>query len=66
MKEYGDAALWCSGLIELALNAFNNNLWAACDYVSMNQAKSDDSQDKLLFITNSFNIFTNTMNIQIF
>ena len=51
VKEYGDAALWCSGLIELALNAFNNNLWAACDYVSMNQAKSDDSQDKLLFIT---------------
>jgi ribonucleoside-diphosphate reductase alpha chain len=51
VKEYGDAALWCSGLIELGLNAFNNNLWAACDYVSMNQAKPDDSQDKLLFIT---------------
>jgi ribonucleoside-diphosphate reductase alpha chain len=51
VKEYGDAALWCSGLIELGLNAFNNNLWAACDYVSMNQAKSDDSQDKLLFVT---------------
>jgi len=51
VKEYGDAALWCSGLIELGLNAFNNNLWAACDYVSMNQAKEGDSQDKLLFIT---------------
>lgn len=51
VKEYGDAALWCSGLIELALNAFNNNLWAACDYVSMNQAKENDSQDKLLFMT---------------
>jgi len=51
VKEYGDAALWCSGLIELGLNAFNNNLWAACDYVSMNQAKDGDSQDKLLFIT---------------
>jgi len=51
VKEYGDAALWCSGLIELGLNAFNNNLWAACDYVSMNQAKENDSQDKLLFIT---------------
>jgi ribonucleoside-diphosphate reductase alpha chain len=50
VKEYGDAALWCSGLIELGLNAFNNNLWAACDYVSMNQAKDNDSQDKLLFI----------------
>lgn len=51
VKEYGDAALWCSGLIELALNAFDNNLWAACDYVSMNQAKENDVQDKLLFIT---------------
>jgi ribonucleoside-triphosphate reductase len=51
VKEYGDAALWCSGLIELALNSFNNNLWAACDYVSMNQAKENDTQDKLLFIT---------------
>jgi len=51
VKEYGDAALWCSGLIELGLNAFNNNLWAACDYVSMNQAKENDSADKLLFIT---------------
>jgi ribonucleoside-triphosphate reductase len=51
VKEYGDAALWCSGLIELGLNAFNNNLWAACDYVSMNQAKPEDAQDKLLFVT---------------
>ena len=51
VKEYGDAALWCSGLIELALNNFDNNLWAACDYVSMNQAKETDNQDKLLFVT---------------
>lgn len=51
VKEYGDAALWCSGLIELGLNAFDNNLWAACDYVSMNQAKENDNKDKLLFIT---------------
>ena len=51
VKEYGDAALWCSGLIELALNTFENNVWAACDYVSMNQAKDGDSPEKLLFIT---------------
>jgi ribonucleoside-triphosphate reductase len=51
VKEYGDAALWCSGLIELGLNAFNNNLWAACDYVSMNQAKEDDGDNKLKFMT---------------
>ena len=51
VKEYGDAALWCSGLIELGLNSFNNNLWAACDYISMNQYKEGDSEDKLLFAT---------------
>lgn len=51
VKEYGDAALWCSGLIELALNAFNNNLWAACDYINMNQAKENDDNNKLTFVT---------------
>jgi ribonucleoside-triphosphate reductase (thioredoxin) len=55
VKEYGDAALWCSGLIELGLNAFNNNLWAACDYVSMNQAKEDDEESKLRFVTKMTN-----------
>jgi len=51
VKEYGDAALWCSGLIELALNAFDNNLWAACDYVTLNQANKNDSDEKLKFTT---------------
>jgi ribonucleoside-triphosphate reductase len=51
VKEYGDAALWCSGLIELGLNAFDNNLWAACDYVSMNQFKSEDPENKTKFVT---------------
>ena len=51
VKEYGDAALWCSGLIELGLNAFDNNLWAACDYVSMNQLKENDNEYKLKFMT---------------
>lgn len=50
VKEYGDAALWCSGLIELGLNAFNNNLWAACDYVSLNQAKEGDDENKQKFM----------------
>ena len=49
VKEYGDAALWCSGLIELGLNAFSNNLWAACDYVGLHQSKEDDTSDKLKF-----------------
>lgn len=30
VQKYGDAALWTSGLIELALQTFNN-LWTACD-----------------------------------
>ena len=51
VKEYGDAALWCSGLIELGLNAFNNNLWAACDYVILNQANKNDDESKLKFVT---------------
>lgn len=51
VKEYGDAALWCSGLIELGLNAFNTNLWAACDYVSLNQSQDTDDKAKLLFMT---------------
>ena len=48
-KEYGDASLWCSGLIELGLNAFNNNLWAACDYMTLQQESDKDSDDKKLF-----------------
>jgi ribonucleoside-triphosphate reductase len=55
VKEYGDAALWCSGLIELGLNAFNNNLWAACDYVSLNQTKETDDPNKLKFVTKMTN-----------
>jgi ribonucleoside-diphosphate reductase alpha chain len=51
VKEYGDAALWCSGLIELGLSAFNSNLWAACDYAFMNQAKDTDDQNKTLFLS---------------
>ena len=51
VKEYGDAALWCSGLIELGLNAFDNNLWAACDYVTLNQAHKDHHESKLRFVT---------------
>lgn len=51
VKEYGEAALWCSGLIELSLDAFDDNLWAACDYVSMNQSKEKDDERKLKLVT---------------
>jgi ribonucleoside-diphosphate reductase alpha chain len=62
VKEYGNAALWCSGLIELGLNAFNNNLWAACDYVSLNQAKDTDDENKVRFITKMKNFSTKYFN----
>lgn len=51
VKEYGDASLWCSGLIELALRNFSGNLWAACDYVTLNQFKDTDHEEKLKFVT---------------
>ncbi|MFW6219721.1 MAG: hypothetical protein ACOC33_02635, partial [bacterium] len=31
VKKYGDAAMFASGLIVDGLNAFNNDLWLACD-----------------------------------
>ena len=49
VKEYGDAGLWCSGLIELGLNAFDNNLWSACDYITLSQETDKDTEDKKLF-----------------
>ena len=49
VKEYGDAGLWCSGLIELGLNAFDNSLWSACDYITLSQETDEDSEDKKLF-----------------
>jgi ribonucleoside-triphosphate reductase (thioredoxin) len=33
VKEYGDASVFASGLIVDGLNAFNDNLWRACDTV---------------------------------
>jgi ribonucleoside-diphosphate reductase alpha chain len=33
VKEYGEASIWCSGLIELALQGFEKNLWTACEYL---------------------------------
>ena len=41
--------MWCSGLIELALQNFNKNLWAACDYITFNQGKPNDDQGKKHF-----------------
>ena len=32
VREYGEAAIWCSGIIELALQAFDKDVWKACDF----------------------------------
>lgn len=50
MKEYGDGALFMSGLIVDGLHYFNNNLWDAVDFVK-NESRpimSDSSEDVLL------------------
>lgn len=36
VREYGDASIWCSGLIELALQGFDGDLWKACDVLIKN------------------------------
>lgn len=47
-KEYGEAALWTSGLIELGLTAFNKELYSAClavltdDYNPLNDKDLND------------------------
>lgn len=43
VREYGDAAIWTSGLIELALDAFEGNLWKACS--SLMSENYDPSND---------------------
>lgn len=43
MREYGSASYYASGLIERALDNFDNNLWKACDFVlGINVAESSD------------------------
>jgi len=41
VKEYGEPALWTSGLIELALQSFENNLWTACDFCLIERQRED-------------------------
>lgn len=43
IEYYGDGAMYASGIIEEALEAFDNNLWAACDTV-LGRATADFSQ----------------------
>ncbi len=44
---YGDGAMYASGIIEGALDAFDNNLWVACDAV-LGRASADYSQPPVI------------------
>lgn len=48
LEEYGQAAMFASGLVVDALHAFNNNLWLACDTVMGVGLKLDDDSSDLL------------------
>lgn len=49
LKKYGDASMFASGLIVDGLEAFNDNLWLACDTAmgSGEQLDAEDSRDLL-------------------
>lgn len=44
VKEYGDASVFASGMIVDALRAYNNNLWAACSDVLLNNVAERTEQ----------------------
>lgn len=44
VKEYGDASLWCSGIIEKGIEAFGD-LWKACDTLLYEAAKNENLLD---------------------
>lgn len=48
---YGDAGLFCSGIIEAALNTFGGDLWAACDVILGNK---ESNNNHLHFLNKSF------------
>jgi ribonucleoside-diphosphate reductase alpha chain len=47
VKKYGDAAMFASGLIVDGLNAFNNNLWSACDTLNGLGEKLEYSENEI-------------------
>jgi ribonucleoside-diphosphate reductase alpha chain len=47
VEKYGDATMFASGLIVDGLNAFNNNLWLACDTVMGFGEKLEYSEDEV-------------------
>ena len=68
IAEYGDGALFASGLIVDGLHYFNDNLWAACDSVINKNIPLTGNREQVLlkkywvdrakrFAKNYFNIF---------
>lgn len=48
LKSYGEGAMFASGVVVNGLNAFNNNLWLACDTLMGHGLQlSEDSEDLL-------------------
>jgi len=45
VREYGEAALWTSGLIELALQAFSGHLYTACIVLLNNKYNPSNDKD---------------------
>lgn len=54
IREYGEPSLFGSGLIELALSAFNKNLWAACDSLFNKPEKLTKTQEVWIEKANRF------------
>ena len=49
VREYGDAAIWCSGLITVGLQNYKDNLWDACDAI-LNDPELEENKRKKSFI----------------
>lgn len=55
LDKYGEATIFASGLIVDGLNAFNNNLWKACDTVLGLGEKLDYSEEEVELIIDTTN-----------
>ena len=41
VSQYGNYAVWCSGLIETALETFEGDLWKACDFCLIDEQREE-------------------------
>ena len=46
VRNYGEAAIWCSGLIILGLQNYGNNLWDACEAILKGTETEEESEKK--------------------